>query len=70
MAKLIKKGAPFRRVWKCVNREWDIIELIYCFRKKREKHYGCVGGMNAQDVLDYVNQQRDRKIHELGECYK
>ncbi len=58
-----------KKRWNEVQTEKDIEDLTYFYMTKRRQWEGCVGATNAQDALDFIHSNRDKKIHELGEIY-
>ena len=58
-----------KKRWDEVQTEKDIEDLTYFFMSKRRQWKGCIGESIAQDALDFIHANRDKKIHELGEIY-
>lgn len=59
-----------KNIWEAIKSESDIQDLIYFYMAKRRESLGCIGESMAQDCLDYIVSNRDKKIHDLGEIYK
>ncbi len=66
---VLKTNYRFKNLWKYVTNEQDIIDLTYFFMAKARQWRGCIGESMAQDALDFIHANRDKKIHELGEIY-
>ena len=58
-----------KKRWDEVKTEKDIEDLTYFFMAKKRQWEGCIGESMAQDALDFIHANRDKKIHELGEIY-
>jgi len=66
---ILNQNYKMKVLWGAVQSERDIEELAYFFMAKRRQWKGCIGESIAQDALDYIHANRDKKIHELGEIY-
>jgi hypothetical protein len=66
----LKDGLSAKKTWEEVTSEKDLRELTELFFAKRRDLDGCIGSLLAQDWLDFIQANRDAKIHQMGEIYK
>jgi hypothetical protein len=66
---MMDENHSMKKRWDEVQTEKDIEDLIYFYMAKRRQWEGCVGASNAQDALDFIHANRDKKTHKLGEIY-
>lgn len=69
LQKALNGDGKFKTIWEAVETENDLKDLTYFYMAKRKFHSGCVGEKLAQDCLDYIRENKDRKIHQIGEIY-
>lgn len=70
LQKALNGSGNFKTIWQSVKTERDLSDLAWFYMAKRKFHSGCVGEKLTQDCLDYIRENKDRKIHQIGEIYK
>ena len=69
MSDMLDQNYSMKRIWNAVKSEKDIGDLVYFYMAKKRQWAGCIGASLAQDALDYIDANRNKKTHELGEIY-
>jgi len=69
MSDMLGQNHSMKRIWNAVKSEKDIGDLVYFYMAKKRQWAWRIGASLAQDALDYIDANRNKKTHELGEIY-
>lgn len=67
---VLQTNYKFKNLWKYVMNEQDIIDLTYFYMSKARQWRGCIGESIANESIEYIMENRNAKLHELGVYYK